>query len=180
MLLTFFSCYMSKSYCVAQSIQHDQYSMEYVIIYIAAWYYNICTFGWITYCQEINERYLWVTSIDVLLHFYLRLGFCLNWFCKRLPVVSLSLKELTLKLTFLLLLLSGQRCQTVSIFLVEKMDLSDTSCIFTMTDKVKHTQKGYHIAPVEYLAYPENERLCVIKYLKEYVQRTKEIQNTAL
>lgn len=105
------------------------------------------------------------------------LGLVLNWFRKGVPVASLSLKELTLKLTFLLLLLSGQRCQTVSLFSVDKMDLSDTSCIFAVTDKVKQTREGYHIAPVEYLAYPEDERLCVIKYLKEYVQRTKEIRN---
>ena len=63
--------------------------------------------------------------------------FVLNWFRKGVLVASLSLKELTLKLTFSLLLLSGQRCQTVSLFSIDEMDLSETSCIFAVTDKVK-------------------------------------------
>ena len=49
----------------------------------------------------------------------------LNYFRKGVSVSALSLKELTLKLTILLTLLSGQRCQTVKFFSIENMELSD-------------------------------------------------------
>ena len=81
----------------------------------------------------------------------------LNYFRKGASVSALSLKELTLQLTFLLTLLSLQRCQTVKLFSVNNMKLSDIKCTFVITEKVKQSRVGTHLKPVEFLAYPEGE-----------------------
>ena len=81
----------------------------------------------------------------------------LNYFRKGASVSALSLKELTLQLTFLLTLLSGQRCQTVKLFSINNMKLSDIKCTFVViTEKVKQSRVGTHLKPVEFLAYPED------------------------
>jgi len=36
---------------------------------------------------------------------------------------------------------------------------------------------GTHLKPVEFLAYPENEKLCVIKHLQEYIKKTRVLRN---
>jgi len=87
----------------------------------------------------------------------------LNYFHKGASLSVLSLKELTLKLTFLLTLLSGQRCQTVKFFSFKNMELSDLKC----TEKVKQSRVGTHLKPVEFLAYPEDKKLCVTNHSQE-------------
>jgi len=34
-----------------------------------------------------------------------------------------------------------------------------------------------HLKPVEFLAYPEDEKLCVIKHLQEYIKKTQVLQS---
>ena len=104
----------------------------------------------------------------------------LNYFRKGASISVLSLKELTLKLTFLLTLLSGQRCQTVKFFSIKNMDLSDLKCIFVITEKVKQSRVGTHLKPVEFLAYPEDEKLCVIKHLQEYIKKTQVVRGDCI
>ena len=89
---------------------------------------------------------------------------------KGTSVSALSLKELTLKVTFLLTLFSGQRCQTVKFFSIENVELSDLKCTFVITENVKQSHVGTHLKLVEFLAYPADEKLCVIKHLNEYIK----------
>lgn len=65
------------------------------------------------------------------------LNIVFNYFRGRSAAPELSLKELTLKLTFLLSLLSGQRCQTIKYLNTDNMELTIDKCIFQITDKVK-------------------------------------------
>ena len=92
-------------------------------------------------------------------------------------IADLSLKDLSLRLTFLLLLLSGQRCQTVYYFTMDNMKLSEDKCVFKVTDKVKQTRKGYHIPPIIYECYPHETRLCPVVHIKEYVKRTASLRS---
>ena len=46
---------------------------------------------------------------------------------------------LTLKLTMLLALLSGQRVQTLSLLKIENMFIDDDKCSFTIKDHLKQT-----------------------------------------
>ena len=38
------------------------------------------------------------------------------------------------------------------------------------------SRKGKHLAPLEFLAFPQNDKLCVVAVLKEYLHRMKEIR----
>ena len=58
------------------------------------------------------------------------------------------------------------------------MELSDLKCTFVITEKVKQSRVGTHLKPViEFLAYPENEKLCVIKHLQEYIKKTQVLRS---
>ena len=95
-----------------------------------------------------------------------------NYFGGRPAAPELSLKELTLKLTFLLSLFNGQRCQTIKYLNTDNMELTIDKCIFQITDKVKQTRIGTHIPPLSFLAYPKDKKLCIISHLQEYLKRT--------
>ena len=105
------------------------------------------------------------------------LSIVFNFFRKQPPASVLSLKDLTLKLTFLLCLLSGQRCQTIKYLTTENMELSTNKCVFKVTNKVKQTRLGTHITPLQYLAYPNDDKLCVVTHLKEYLTRSGVFRN---
>ena len=60
---------------------------------------------------------------------------------------------------------------------IKNMELSDCKCTFVITEKVKQSRVGTHLKPVEFLAYPEEEKLCVIKLLQEYVKKTEVLRS---
>ena len=76
----------------------------------------------------------------------------------------------------LLALLSGQRCQTLHCLSVSSMKMSDSKCVFTVDVLLKQSRKGKHLAPLEFLAFPQNEKLCIVSVLNEYLRMTKEIR----
>ena len=102
----------------------------------------------------------------------------LNYLRKQLPVVDLCLMKLTLHLNFLLCLLSGQRCQTISYLSLDHMDLTDEKCVFVIMNKVKQSRVGHHTKPLEFLAYPQEKSLCILTHLREYITRTKTIRSS--
>ena len=48
--------------------------------------------------------------------------------------------------------------------------------MFTVDVLLKQSRKGKHSAPLEFLTFPQNEKLCIVSVLKEYLRRTKEIR----
>ena len=70
----------------------------------------------------------------------------------------------------LLALLFGQQCQTLHCLSVSSMKMSDSKCVFTVDALLKQSHKGKHLAPLEFLAFPQNEFFSV---LKEYLHRMK-------
>ena len=92
------------------------------------------------------------------------------------PHDKLTLKELTLKLVILIAVLSGQRCQTVANLSLRSMKLTDEKCTFIIDFCVKQTRRGKHLAPVELLAFPDNNALCAVSVLREYLKQRKSIR----
>ena len=88
------------------------------------------------------------------------------WF----PLDELCLKLLTLKLTMLLALVSGQRIQTLSL-----LDLNNLSqgqdFVFTFDAPLKHSREGRPSQTIRLTSYHDTS-LCVISTLKEYISRT--------
>jgi site-specific recombinase XerD len=94
------------------------------------------------------------------------------------PIVhKLTLKDLTIQVTFLLLFLSGKRCQTIHLLNLDNMNLSIDKCEFVIREKVKQTRVGHHIEPIMFEAYPDEPSLCIITHLKKYLERTKTLRS---
>ena len=92
------------------------------------------------------------------------------------PHDELTLKELSYKLVMLLALLSGQRCQTLHCLFVSSVKMSDSKCAFTVDVLLKQPRKGKHLASLEFLAFTQIEKLCIVSVSKECLRRTKEIR----
>ena len=89
------------------------------------------------------------------------------------PVNAMTLKDLTMNLTTLLCLLTGQRCQTIHYIDVNFIQFTDEECTITIRRILKHTKAGKHQLPLKLRSYPNDKRLCIIEYLQEYIKRTK-------
>ena len=85
---------------------------------------------------------------------------------------ALPLKELTLKLTMLLCLTTGQRGQTIHKFDINYIQDLDDRYRISFHEKLKQTKSGRHLTPIELLAFPEDKELCVVQHLREYIHRT--------
>ena len=76
----------------------------------------------------------------------------------------------------LLLILSGQRGQSIHLFDVRNMYLTYSKVIFTIGDTTKTSSARQHSGSFVYLAYVPDRRLCVLTVLKEYLSRTLDIR----
>lgn len=95
---------------------------------------------------------------------------------KQPSVHLLSLRDLTRRLAFLLCLLSGQRCQTISVLSIDNMSIDDSKATFVITEKLKHTRAGTHQKPLKFLAYPTDRNLCAVTHLKAYLDKTSALR----
>ena len=69
------------------------------------------------------------------------------------------------KLATLLGLLSGQKDQTISKLSINDMALTDDKCIFYVSAILKNIRPGYRLPPTEFLSFPKNEKLLLVKQL---------------
>ena len=93
------------------------------------------------------------------------------------PVDKLSLNELTLKLLVLILLVSGQRGQTVHLLSNDHMVSVNNCYTFQMVDHVKRSRPGIKNPLVEHRAF-KDETLCVVTTLKEHLTRTQSLRDS--
>ena len=93
-------------------------------------------------------------------------------FLASLHLQTLSLRDLSMKLVLLLLLLSGQRLQTVQAFNVNDIQLNDDSCTFYIRKLLKTSKPGSHKSVVVFQRY-DNTDLCVLQHLKQYLSLTE-------
>lgn len=89
---------------------------------------------------------------------------------------QLTLKELTLKLTMLLALLSAQRVQTLAALDTKHMGLKTDRVVFHINKILKQTRPGTHLPDIELPRYRYCRRLCIVTLLKEYLERTKDLR----
>ena len=83
---------------------------------------------------------------------------------------QISDKHLSQKLLILLLLLGGQRLNSVFHFTIDRMIISSTSVTFSPEHVLKHSKPGRKLDVFEYRAYSD-PNLCVLECLKEYIHR---------
>ena len=80
-----------------------------------------------------------------------------------------------MKLTTLLALLTGQRCQTIHKLDINHMQQLPQKYIFTIEATLKQTKPGKHLEPIELVAF-ENKNLCIVEILNEYISRTQKLR----
>ena len=80
---------------------------------------------------------------------------------------ALPLNELTLKLTMMLCLTTGQRGQTIHKFDINYIQDLDDRFRISLHEKLKQTKPGRHLEPPELLSFPEDKELCVVQHLRE-------------
>ena len=84
---------------------------------------------------------------------------------------SLSDEVLSQKLVILLLILGGQRVNTIFWFRTDEMIINDISILFAPSHVLKHSRKNKKLNTFEYRSYPHNSKLCVVNCLKNYLDR---------
>ena len=104
-----------------------------------------------------------IWSVDTVLE-YLTLA----W-----PLEKLNRKELTLKLVMLIVLTTGQRCQTLTYMDISEkyMTKSDQCFSFALTEHIKQDRPGSVFGNVNLYKYSDN-KLCVYETLQFYLQVT--------
>ena len=109
-------------------------------------------------------RYKSIWDPDIVLGFLRDLG----------PNDGLALLDLSRKLAILMLLLSGQRGQTLLALDLDHMRFGDinSKVFFGITDVLKTSRPGSHLSEISFDAYPPDSTLCVIKTLLHYLQVT--------
>lgn len=91
---------------------------------------------------------------------------------------ELTLKELTLKLTMLLALLSTQRIQTLAVLNVDYLVIDKDKAVFRVKKLLKQSRPGYHLGDLEFARFSVCRRLCVVTHLKVYLSKTEEFRKS--
>ncbi len=90
---------------------------------------------------------------------------------------ELPLELLTKKLTTLLCILSGQRSQSIASLYMEHMCKTESLYTFFIPKLLKTTTPTFHQEPLEFEAFPQNDKLCVHDCLTEYLERKNSINS---
>ena len=92
------------------------------------------------------------------------------------PNSAISLKSLSLKLVMLLLLLSGQRGQTIYLLSLDGLNITEDTCNFQLLEHIKTSKPGGMATILTFKKYTENQSICPLLTLKEYLVRTKQLR----
>lgn len=94
------------------------------------------------------------------------------------PNEDLSTIQLSRKLTVLMLLVSGQRGQTLHALDIRNMSVSPSRISFRIGDLLKTSRPGVHLSELTFHAYVPNRLLCVCTTIMCYIERTSEVRGT--
>lgn len=100
----------------------------------------------------------------------------LNLLRKWSPAKFLGIKELTLKLTMLMALVSAQRAQLLNLLDISNMVKGKSSYTFQINSTVKNSRAGHGPPTIVFKEYAPDKRLCVKHYLDQYLTRVKAIR----
>ena len=95
------------------------------------------------------------------------------------PHSDIILKNLTLKLVMIILLVSGQREQTVHLMDLSSMEMADNTCRFHITEHIKTSKPGASAPIILIKQYPKNAKICPLRTLRDYLSRTNLLRGGA-
>ena len=111
-------------------------------------------------------KYLEIWNLNVVLDYLKKVG----------PAHKLPVKSLTLKTVTLLMIVTGQRAQTISLLDLQNCQVSPNQILFAITDNVKTLIPGTGAVQLKLQKYVPDQRLCVVRYVKEYIKRTEAVR----
>ena len=88
------------------------------------------------------------------------------------PHSDITLKNLTLELVMIILLVSGQRGQTVHLMDLSSMEMANNTCRFHITEHTKTSKPGMAAPIILIKQYPKNAKICPLWTLRDYLSRT--------
>ena len=88
-------------------------------------------------------------------------------------IKEMTLKQLTLKMTMIMVLVSAQRTQTLKLLSIEDMQVKLGKYSFRITSLLKQTSatggRHRHLQPVIFKKYDQDKSLCVFSLLEKYI-----------
>ena len=91
-------------------------------------------------------------------------------------IKEMSLKQLTLKLTMILALVTAQRTQTLKLLLINDMQTKAGEYVFQIASILKQTSASggsqRHLQHIVLKKYDHDKTLCVFTLLQDYLMRT--------
>ena len=97
-------------------------------------------------------------------------------FLESLDNKCLSLRLLSVKLAILLILTTGQRCQTLKSMNITNMEVNSNYVKIRIGEILKQTKPQHHLEEIYIEAFNQNSSICVVKALQYYIQKTKSIR----
>ena len=83
---------------------------------------------------------------------------------------KLSFKDFTRKLVVLLLILGARRRQPIVAIQANCVLIEHDKCVLLPTVPLKHTWPGKRLDCIEYDAFPENRKLCIVDCTKCFTE----------
>ena len=97
-------------------------------------------------------------------------------------IKEMTLKQLTLKMTMIMALVTAQRTQTLKLLSIEDMQVKPGEYSFQITSLLKQTSasggRHRHLQPVIFKKYDHDKSLCVLSLLEEYIARTVKLRGS--
>lgn len=98
-------------------------------------------------------------------------------------IKEMTLKQLTLKMTMLMALVTAQRTQTLRLLSIQDMHVKPGEYSFQIMSLLKQTSasggKRRHLQPVIFEKYEHDSSLCVFTLLEEYVIRSAQLRGSS-
>ena len=98
-------------------------------------------------------------------------------FIRNIDSISCNLKLLTLKLTMLIALLSGQRVQTLQAIKVSNIHCNGNLLTIFIDTLLKQSKPGKHLKALTFKQYTMDKSLCIVSSMSEYLSRTSHIRS---
>lgn len=93
------------------------------------------------------------------------------------PLENVTLAQLTHKLVTLLALVTAQRAQTLSLFNTKYLVVDHEKCLFYIRENLKNSSSRVPV-PIIPINRFDDQSLCPIFHLEEYLKRTQEIRKS--
>jgi hypothetical protein len=94
-------------------------------------------------------------------------------FLKSLPSWdNIGIKWLTFRTVAILILASGHRGQTINVLSLDYMDIESERVIFYIPECIKNTSPSFHAKPLCLPCFQENDYLCPVRNVIEYIKAT--------